>query len=156
MEKVKTVTISGTNNGDMEGDGDTFVVAGRLNGGSVDRHSPDTISELRVSNIQRADAWIKATYYSNWDDLITFIGQDRPTHYYNGYITQDTEPVVRAVRLYRRDTGALVDSTTSNDLGYYYLTTVISGEHFIVAFDDDAGVVYNAQILDKLMPLGIE
>jgi hypothetical protein len=152
----KTVTVSGSNNGDMEGDGDTFVVAGRLNGGTVDRHSPDTISEIRVSNIERPAAWVKATYNSNWDSLITFTEQDRPTHYYNGYITQDALPVVRPVRLYRRDTGILVGSTTSNDLGYYYLTTVISGEHFIVAFDDEAGVVYNAQVLDKLMPLGIE
>ena len=40
--------------------------------------------------------------------------------------------------------------------GYYYLTTTISGLHFIVAFDDDTGEEFNAQILDKLLPRGIE
>ena len=49
-----------------------------------------------------------------------------------------------------------MDETTSSGNGYYYLTTSISGEHFVVAFDDDLGESFNAVILDKLPPLGID
>ena len=31
-------------------------------------------SELRISNIARPESWRKATYYSNWDDLISYTG----------------------------------------------------------------------------------
>jgi len=116
------------------------------------------IDEVRLSNIKRTDAWIKATYYSNWNDLITYGSEEfQPTHYYDGYITEEGSPVIREVRLYYRDTGQLMDETTSSGVGgYYYLTTTISGEHFIVVFDDDIGKSYNALILDKLLPRGIE
>jgi hypothetical protein len=30
------------------------------------------IDEVRISNIHRSAAWIKATYYSNWDNLVSF------------------------------------------------------------------------------------
>lgn len=33
---------------------------------------PGIIDEVRISNVVRSDAWIKATYYSNWDGLVTF------------------------------------------------------------------------------------
>ena len=209
------------------------------------------VCELRLSNTIRSAAWIKATYYSNWDTLITYgteemnivftfsnpIPVDLSTVYgitqqlyltttisgpdpsyiydavfydayddsqisstvygtqsgqqagvimstpsginyqwymtatssgtydtsntytfsnrflYDGYVTQEAVPVNRVVRLYHRDTGELMDSTTSSGAGgYYYLGTTISGEHFIVAFDDDLGNNYNALILDKLLP----
>jgi hypothetical protein len=72
----------------------------------------------------------------------------------DGYVTELDVPVVRTVRLYRRDTGALTDSTTSSGAsGYYYLTTLVSGtEHFAVAFDDASGESYNALIIDKITP----
>jgi hypothetical protein len=116
------------------------------------------IDEVRISDIGRSSAWIKATYYSLWDGLVTYESEESiPTHYYDGYVTEEGSPVVRTVRLYYRNTGELIDETTSSGVGgYYYLTTTISGEHFIVAFDDDAGEDYNALILDKLLPRGIE
>jgi len=116
------------------------------------------LDEIRISNIKRTDAWIKANYYNLWDELITFYTQETaPTHYYDGYVTEEGNPVIRTVRLYYRDTGELIDETTSSGVGgYYYLTTTISGEHFIVAFDDDLDESYNALILDKLLPRGIE
>jgi len=117
-----------------------------------------TIDEVRQSDIVRSDAWIKATYHSNWDELVSFgAEQEMPTHYYYGYITEGGAPVSRTVSLYNRSTGELVSNTISNvSTGYYYLTTPMSGEHFIVAIDDDAGKDYNALILDKLLPRGIE
>ena len=30
------------------------------------------MEEVRISNVDRSPAWVKATYYSNWNDLITF------------------------------------------------------------------------------------
>ncbi len=89
--------------------------------------------------------------------MITYYKEETiPTHYYDGYVKEQGSPVLRTVRLYDRTTGELVDETTSSGVGgYYYLTTTISGEHFIVTFDDDEGIEYNALILDKLLPRGI-
>ena len=216
---------------------------------------PGIIDEVRVSNVVRSDAWIKATYYSNWDELVSFeievpidftFSNPVPTHLsttygtteqlqltttisgteesytydadfydgfgvqvgttilgvssgspaasnsnlptpsgvdynwyvvatssgsegisstytfsnrflYEGYITENDDPVNRAVRLYYRDTGELIDSTTSSgDGGYYSLDALVNDEHFIVAFDDEAGEDYNALILDRLLPNGEE
>jgi len=39
---------------------------------AADKHMNGTLDEIRVSNIKRSDTWIKATYYSNWNDLVTF------------------------------------------------------------------------------------
>jgi len=116
------------------------------------------LDEVRISNTARSSAWIKATYYSNWDGLVSFGSeQEIPTHYYYGYVTEDEVPVSRTIRLYYRNTGALMSATTSNETtGYYYLTTTISGEHYIVTIDDAIGMDYNALILDKLLPRGIE
>ena len=150
-----TKEVLTTNNYDtMAGTTNSFVIATN----DIANLFPGKIDEVRVSNVIRSAAWIKTTYYSNWDELISFGSeQEMPTHYYYGYITEDESPVSRTVRLYYRDTGVLMSDTTSNaDTGYYYLTTSISGEHFIVTIDDDAGKDYNALILDRLLPRGIE
>jgi len=118
-----------------------------------ERYFDGIIDEMRISDIDRSAAWIKATYYSNCNDLVTYAPEY--TYYYSGYVTEQESPVARIVRLYYRNTGELVSSTTSSGVdGYYYLTTKVSGEHFIVAFDDYAGETYNALILDKLSPIG--
>ncbi|MCK4529351.1 hypothetical protein KAW18_18460 [candidate division WOR-3 bacterium] len=72
---------------------------------------------------------------------------------YEGYVTENGDPVSRIVRLYYRDTGELIDSTTSSGgNGYYSLDTTANDEHFIIAFDDEAGEDYNSLILDRLLP----
>ena len=218
-------------------------------------YTPGQISEVRISNIARSASWIKATYYSNWDELVSFevgaltvftFSAPVPIHLsttygtteqlqstttisgveenytydtdfydgfgvqvgttvlgvssgspaasnaylstpsgvdytwyvvatssgseetsstytfsnrflYDGYITENDNPVNRTVRLYYRDTGELIDSTTSSGVsGYYNLSTTTNDEHFIVAFDDEAGEDYNALILDRLLPNGEE
>jgi len=128
------------------------------NANGISNHEFDgVITELRYSTISRSDAWIKATYYTTFDDLIVYSElQNIPIYYYHGYIRERGVPVARTVRLYYRTTGELMDETTSSGNGYYYLTTSISGEHFVVAFDDDLGESFNAVILDKLPPLGID
>jgi hypothetical protein len=114
------------------------------------------IAEVRVSNTVRSTAWLNTTYKTLYDQLLTFDGiENRPAFYYQGYVTEKGSPVERTVRLYKRDDGTLVDETVSaSGNGYYYLTTSTSGEHFIVAFDDNLGDEYNALILDRLDPTG--
>jgi hypothetical protein len=116
-----------------------------------------SISEVRISSTARSDAWLRATYYTTFNDLLFFDEyQTAPSYYYQGYIKEKGTAVQRTVRLYLRDTGELMDETISaSGNGYYYLTTSISGNHFIVAFDDNAGDVYNALVLDRLPPTGI-
>ena len=76
---------------------------------------------------------------------------------YEGYVSENDDPVSRKVNLYYRSTGELIDTTTSSGSdGYYKLSAVNNDTHFIVAFDDEAGEDYNALILDKLLPVGPE
>jgi hypothetical protein len=104
------------------------------------------INEYRLSVIDRSSAWLKATYYSNTDDLVSF-NTDR-YFFMSGYVKEKGIPVVRTVRAYRRDTGELVDSTISDpSTGYYYLVTTYSGGHSIVCLDDDYGLSYNDLII---------
>ena len=144
-------TVSGTtDSGDYSNNIDPFFL-----GGIVGDYNTITFDEVRSSDIVRSESWIETTYYSNMDNLITF--DDPALWYYFGYIKEEGNPVNRTVNLYNRSTGELISTTTSNaTTGYYYLTTTTSGEHFIVVFDDDLGSDYNALILDRLLPRGIE
>jgi hypothetical protein len=46
---------------------------GKSGGSGADtRNYGGTVDELRISSVARSDAWIKATHYSNFNDLITF------------------------------------------------------------------------------------
>ncbi len=100
----------------------------------------------------RTPDWLKATYHSAWDDLVSydlgFYGR------FTGYVYElkTTQPVSRIVRLYNRLTGELIDSTTSSGNGYYRLNTNYNSEHYIIALDDDSGVQYNLRSLDRMIP----
>jgi len=75
---------------------------------------------------------------------------------FEGYVYKDTTSTPYAnkkVYCYRRDSGELVSSTTSSGNGYYYLTTTYSGEHFLVAVDDND--IYNLARLDRMIPVTI-
>lgn len=67
----------------------------------------------------------------------------------SGFIKDiNDDGVARTVRLYQRDTGAYLDSTTSNPAtGAYSFTTAFTGEVQVVMLDDLAGSVENDQIL---------
>lgn len=118
------------------------------------------ISEVRISKIARSTAWMKATYFTLFDNLISFSSIEHvDRYYYHGYVKEEGVNVVRKVRLYRRSTGQMVDEDFSNYdsiTGYFYLSTAFDEEHYIVAFDDDIGASYNALIIDKIEPTGIE
>jgi len=127
------------------------------NGVETYSHFRGIVNSVRVSNISRSEAWIKATYYSNTNNLIFWDSEkSEPIYYIDGYIKENNIPVSRIVRIYDRTTGLLIDTNTSRSSdGYYYVTTTYSGEHFVVVFDDNSGDVYNALISDRLIPRAI-
>lgn len=64
------------------------------------------------------------------------------------------EGCARLVCAYRRDTGALIGSTTSHaTTGVFSISSSYAGECFVVALDDDAGTDYNALIFDRVTPV---
>ena len=136
----------------------TSIAIGAQTYGTDTNHFEGEIDFFRRSIGKRSDAWIKATNYNITGQLYT-IGdeENKVAYYYHGYVTQLDLPAARQVRLYHRDSGDLMDETTSDvSTGYYYLTTSVSGSHYVVVLDDDAGDDYNALISDRLGPLGIE
>ncbi len=63
-------------------------------------------------------------------------------------IDANAQPVVRTVRVYRRDTGALLGETVSNiTTGAWSLTDAFTGEVNVVMLDDALGTLENDQIL---------
>lgn len=99
--------------------------------------------------------YVVATSSGSEDTSVTYTFYNR--FLYEGYVTENSGPVSRTVRLYYRDTGELIDSTTSSGSnGYYSLDALVNDEHFIVAFDDEVGEDYNALILDRVLPNGEE
>lgn len=65
-------------------------------------------------------------------------------------IIKDTNAagVARTVRVYRRDTGALLGSTTSSSVdGTWSFTDAYTGEVQVVMLDDALGTLENDQIL---------
>jgi len=59
--------------GYSQGEGDLWISARKNRHGYTYK---GYIDELRISNTSRSDAWIKATYHSNFDDLIAYIHPD--------------------------------------------------------------------------------
>lgn len=60
----------------------------------------------------------------------------------------------RTVRAYRRDTGVLVGSVVSNGTsGAFSVDTSYSGEHTVIALDDDVGDSLNAIVFDRVVPV---
>ena len=78
------------------------------------------------------------TGFSEWSDKVI-----------QGIITDDTgSPCQRTLRVYRRDNGVLLGSTTSDPItGVYELSTLgVEVECTVICLDDDAGSLYNDKI----------
>jgi hypothetical protein len=58
------------------------------------------------------------------------------------------------VRLYRRETGTLIDAVRTDTDGHFtfYLLDPSISNYYVVALDPDSGVQYNAKIFDRLTP----
>jgi len=140
---------------DLDAANDMWIGA-RSNSGA-DREYDGKIDELRISSVIRIPAWIKATYEGLWDDLLIFAAEEEPVpvvFYYEGYITVESTPAARIINLYKRDTGELMDSTTSSGSnGYFKLGSSYDDYHFVVALPD---LSENYAILtdDKIHPTG--
>ena len=84
-----------------------------------------------------------------------FYIQIEPVGYFDGYVFEESSPVQRTVNLHRRDTGEMVNTTTSNPAGYYYMDTTLSGMHYIVALDAPEDPLYNDLIIGSAYPTPI-
>lgn len=68
----KSVTENVSPVGTADSDSANSLWAGARNNSGTDREYDGKIDEIRISNILRSSAWIKATYYSNTDAIVTF------------------------------------------------------------------------------------
>jgi len=109
------------------------------------------IDEIRISNTARSGAWIKATYYSFFDNLITYSTEEiKPSFIFSGYVKINNAPVARTVYLYRRLTGEFVGSTVSNSsTGYFEIPTPYDDYHFVVILPE-LNESYNIIAKDKI------
>ena len=75
------------------------------------------------------------------------------TYYVDGTVLELEVPIQRAVRLYRADTGGIMDEATSaSGTGYFRLETSYSGAHYVVCLDDGGLPDYNDLIYGNVMP----
>jgi len=119
--------------------------------GSSSYNYNDVIDEVRISNIARSETWIHLTYYTSWDELITFgAKEDKPSFIFNGYVQVLGSPVAREVYLYHRSTGELVGSAISSpSTGYFEIPTPFNDYHFVnilPGLSED----YNILVEDKI------
>jgi len=95
----------------------------------------DYIDEARLSTTERNAVWSEVTYKSSEDNLITYsnIESTTPIFTFNGYVQVEGSPAERTVHLFRRSTGELMDTATSNSsTGYFELSSYYNDYHFIV------------------------
>lgn len=109
------------------------------------------VFEFRVSRTVRSPAWIKASYYSSMNQLVSI--EEYHLFELNGYVQVSGEPVVRTVYLYDRENGRLIDSTTSSGVdGKFSLYTSTSGTVFINIMPEVSDS-YNIIAQDKITPV---
>ena len=151
----QTIDEANPPTGSCDSDASNDLWIGARSNSGPDRSFDGVIDEVRISDTIRSFAWISATYESLWDNLLTFgIQTSPPVFYYEGYITVESEPGARVINLYKRDTGELVNSTTSSgSSGYFKLGSQYDDYHFVVALPD---LTENYAILtdDKIHPSG--
>ena len=107
---------------------------GRHMGTTIFYHN-DYIDEARLSTTERNAVWSEVTYKSSEDNLITYsnIESTTPIFTFNGYVQVEGSPAERTVHLFRRSTGELMDTATSNSsTGYFELSSYYNDYHFIV------------------------
>ena len=126
---------------------------GALSNNDTSRYFNGIIDEVRISNIARSDAWLKATYYSNFDNLIYF---DVFSGYFSGTVSEFSTSISGAViYVYNQTDGSFVGSTTSSGDGGFYIETTYSGAHFLVCVDPYGNGTYNNLIYGSMYPATI-
>ncbi|MCD6161309.1 MAG: hypothetical protein J7K40_02725, partial [candidate division Zixibacteria bacterium] len=142
-----------------------FVIGGEDYAGTMMRPADGIIDEVRISNAGRADEWIKATSYSNKDNLVTFgSGEVFATNFFDGKIriknaatnlldgkafidTFDIDLLDGKARIKNIDTDLLDGKVIVKSAA----TNLLDGKAFINTFDIDlldgkTWIVYTGQI----------
>jgi hypothetical protein len=122
---------------------------GALDGSPTVTYYNGYTSEYRLSNTVRSEAWLNATRYSVFDDLITInppiVFTASGTVYVDSYLMNGIP-----VRLYRRSGGQLVGETTTASGGSFEIDTPYDEDHYVVALYTTSGT--NALIYDFIQP----
>lgn len=132
-------------------DHDDITIGANWSGSGWSNFFLGSIDEVRISNSARSAAWIKATYHSNWNSLITYGSeQERPIFLFNGYVKVEGLPAARAVYLYRRSNGELVGDVISNSsTGYFEIGSNYNEYHYVVILPK-LTETYNLLSYDKI------
>ena len=147
----QTVTTITTPVGSIESDAAQNMLIGSRS--APDREFDGIIDEVRISDIYRSEAWIKASYHSSWNTLFTYGAEElRPIFLFYGTVLVGGSPAARSVCLYRRSTGELMGITTSSGIdGYFEVGSWYNEYHYVVILpelDED----YNLLSYDKIHP----
>jgi hypothetical protein len=121
---------------------------GASDGSSVGYYNGYT-AEYRLSNTARSEAWLNATYYSVFDNLLTVTPPTVFTASGTVYVDSSLTDGI-SVRLYRRFDGQLVGETTTTSGGLFEIDTPYDEEHYILAFYTTSGT--NALVYDWIAP----
>jgi hypothetical protein len=114
-------------------------------------YSTGLVKDVRISNVARSQAWIKATMYTSKDQLLTI---SNPVIFkISGSIKAFGFPAQRDVYLYERHTGELIQKTTADVNGFYTIYTEKETEHNIVCYHNDAPPYLNDLIISKVIPV---
>lgn len=132
------VETSSTTSGDGWALSDQYYIARGYNS-----YLPQAlIDEVRVSNVERSPAWIKATSNSLRANLVKRV---YPTHC-AGFVND----INSIVRLYRRSDGFLIGETTPNPDGSFSIQSLFVEDHYIIALNNSD--THNALIYDYITP----
>ena len=137
-------------------------------GSAQDVNSAGIITQRIVPNRTAKDFTVQySSDNTNWTTARAITGQtgwtefERRVFAFQVYAASGTVRdsagnfAARAVRLYRRDTGALLGATTSNaTTGAFSVQTEYSGACTVVVLDADGGAA-NALIFDRITPVAV-
>jgi hypothetical protein len=129
-----------------------WQIGARTNNNSS-RYFYGNIREVRVSTIVRPAEWTKATYYTSWDNLVSYgAPEDTEVFRFQGTVLVQGNPASRTVYLYRRDTGELVREVTSNEIdGLFEAGSPNWDYHFFVILPE-LSETYDLISHDKIHP----
>lgn len=97
---------------------ETSMAEGYSSGGAGTDQNDGILDEIRISNIVRPPEWVKAIYYSNWDNLITF-GEEEGT-----ITSPNTNQIIHGNPYYNASSDGveIYDSDISTDYAIAYVT----------------------------------
>ena len=145
------VTLAAPIAGSIDSDaGQSMWVGARNNGGSPDRELDGKQSSLRLSNIIRSAAYIKANNAILTDNIVSW-GAVEIIKQVSWQVVDGATPLQRNVFAYDQTTGAFLDSTTSDINGDFAITLPTTDPVKIVVAGDP-GSNQNDLIFANVVP----